>query len=180
MSFITLYYDRYKEVKEWQDFNIADVKDRRLINTAKTKTGKSAATGWICSMTGRKYRFQEYDAPDWVAEETQFSPTEIKNYPVQGYATGDIVPFILGLLRERIYAKGLENKCLLINTVHDSIILDIEEEMLYTISKLVKDTMEAVPLLLESVFGIECQLPIKAEVSYGRNWLEQKPLEIEE
>ena len=49
--------------------------------------------------------------------------TQIKNYPVQGFATADIVPLacinIYNLMKEK------KVKSLLINTVHDSIIADV-------------------------------------------------------
>ena len=176
--FIKQYYDRYPIVRAWQDGLIKTVRERRRINTHETKSGLPAGSSYLPSATGRVYFFKEYDAPDWLPEPTAFSPTEIKNYPVQGYATGDIVPFVLGYLRRTIYNEGWEEKCLLINTVHDSIVLDIEEDMLYNIGKLVKGVMEGAPKILQTHFGIISELPFKADVSYGRNWLELKTLEL--
>ena len=54
-----------------------------------------------------------------------FSPTKIKNYPVQGFATGDIVPECTGrMFRAIIAEEHLRNLLLMINTVHDSNLFD--------------------------------------------------------
>lgn len=178
-QFVINYYKRYPAVKRWQDNMIKAIHMVRYMPTdpARTKAGNPKGVSKFNSPTGRIYTFSEYDAPDWVKEVTSFSPTEIKNYPIQGYATGDIVPFILGLVRRRIYAAGLEDVCLLVNTVHDSIVLDIEEEYVYTIGKLMKDTMEHVPAVLDKMFGIKCTLPFPVEVSFGVSWDEQTTIE---
>ena len=48
----------------------------------------------------------------------------IKNYPVQGFATGDIVPVVLLEMDERL--KPL--KSCLVNTVHDSTVIDVHPQ----------------------------------------------------
>ena len=60
---------------------------------------------------------------------TVFSPTQLKNYPVQGFATGDIVPEVLGRLRRVLTEKGLSDKVLLVNTVHDSVLFDVDKKI---------------------------------------------------
>ena len=45
--------------------------------------------------TGRQYGFPSVERMPWGG--TSFS-TQIKNYPVQGFATGDIVPLALSLI----------------------------------------------------------------------------------
>ena len=50
--------------------------------------------------------------------------TQIKNYPVQSFATADIVPLIL---MEIDKALDIYNSCV-VNTVHDSIVIDIHPD----------------------------------------------------
>ena len=47
----------------------------------------------------------------------------IKNYPVQGFATGDIVPIVLLEIEKRL--KNDKLKSVLVNSVHDSVVLDV-------------------------------------------------------
>lgn len=173
VKFVKVYYKRYPRVKEWQDDMMREVISMRSSSAITTKTGTPAGRSIISSSTGRLYGFTEYDAPDWAAELTNFSPTEVKNYPVQGYATGDIVPFVLGYLRERLYNSSMAETSLLVNTVHDSIVLDIQKKDLYNISRLVKETMEYAPQILKKHFNIDSTLPFTVGVSFGQTWGEQ-------
>lgn len=176
-EFIENYYRRYTGVKQWQDDIADEVKSRRVITDELTEGGQPRGVGWHVSITGRKYVFKEYDAPDFLKRRgtmTSFSPTQMKNYPVQGFATGDIVPLVLGEVCERFYQdRALAEKALLINTVHDSILLDVHKDILYEACKTLKETMEEAPKLIEGTFGLKFDLPLEVGVSYGKNWLEQ-------
>ena len=50
--------------------------------------------------------------------------TQIKNYPVQSFATADIVP--IALLHIDGLLKGM--KSCIVNTVHDSIVIDVHPD----------------------------------------------------
>ena len=52
--------------------------------------------------------------------------TQIKNYPVQGFATADIVP--IACINAYKMMKYSNVKSLLINTVHDSIVVDVHPD----------------------------------------------------
>ena len=45
----------------------------------------------------------------------------IKNYPVQGFATADIVPIVMLEIETRLNGY----KSMLVNSVHDSVVLDV-------------------------------------------------------
>jgi DNA polymerase I-like protein with 3'-5' exonuclease and polymerase domains len=176
-QFIRNYYKRYPKVKEWQDQNIKHVEDHGYAIPEKSYKGYPIRESKLRSETGRVYTFKEEDAPEYLVRKgrryTSFKPTEIKNYPVQGLATGDIVPMVLGKLHRQLISKGLIGKAKLINTVHDSIVLDVHKEVVYTISRLVKRVMEAAPIEYEKIFGVPFTLPLRVEVSWGDNWMEQ-------
>jgi DNA polymerase-1 len=128
-KFIELYYARYKGVDEWQKNVAREVAKNRVPASAsgqRTPSGNPAASSTIVTATGRRYYFQEQDAPDWTDFDTTFSPTQMKNFPVQGFATGDIVPLVLGKIHLYM-ANNHElwgNLVRLINTVHDSVVFD--------------------------------------------------------
>lgn len=176
-KFIRNYYERYPMVEAWQELNIANVQGMGNPTQLKTPLGYPKQVSRIQSETGRKYSFFTGDAPKWMKERggqtTAYKPTEIKNYPIQGGATGDIVPMVLGKINRWILQEGYTSQCKLIATVHDSIVLDIHPDLIYTITNGVKDVMERAPRYYKENFGIKFDLDLKVEVTYGPSWGEQ-------
>jgi DNA polymerase I-like protein with 3'-5' exonuclease and polymerase domains len=89
-----------------------------------------------------------------------FKPTETKNYPVQGFAGGDIVMVALSILWERLYGK--EGTCLRM-TVHDSILVDTD----------MSDT--ELQIIMDSVCGetehlLGISIPLKFDIQSGSTW----------
>jgi len=104
---------------------------------------------------------------------TNFSPTKMKNYPVQGFATGDIVPMVLGEVFKMVKTTEWSTRFKLINTVHDSILFDIAprgEGELLRFCILLKGVMESAPKMLKEKFNIDFELPLKVDISTGKNW----------
>ena len=66
-------------------------------------------------------------------------------------------------------------KARLVNTVHDSIIIDCDSSFTNTLAKTMLDVFEDVPKNFQKMFGTEFDLPMKAEVQVGNNW---KDMEI--
>ena len=165
-KFIRLYYERYSGVKAYHKKMLGIIPALRNISDKRTSSGFPAGIARYRSSTGRIYTFYEEDSFKGVS----FSPTQIKNYPVQGFATGDIVPLVLGHLHNKIISTGLGSEILLINTIHDSILEDVNGWCVHTAAKITKDTMEEAPSLLQSYFGIELGMKLKAEVKVGKTW----------
>lgn len=120
--------------------------------------------------TGREYYFAAERMP-WGG--ASFA-TQIKNYPVQGFATADIVP-IANIRLRRLF---LENhvSSLHINTVHDSIVVDVfpGEELL--VRDLVLKAMLGAIDDLKSRYGVVLSIPLEVEVKIGPNWLDMKKM----
>lgn len=98
--------------------------------------------------------------------------TKIKNYPVQGFATADIVPcaFI-----EVWYAfRSLKLKSLIILTVHDSIVVDTHPDELEIVPKVLKEIMEGIGGVLERRFNYKLPLALPVEVKQGDNWMDME------
>jgi len=180
-KFIDAYYTRYPDVKKWQDKNIHTVQLTRWIHKEKkTKAGYPQSYGHLFLPTGRKLVFKEYDIkPMWGGRAkpltpTGFSPTEIKNYPVQSLATGDIVPMILGKLYRVLKSKSKETQThvKMINTVHDSIVFDVAKNYRSRVYDMVMEVMLNTPTYLKKDFGIDFNVPINADCKCGKNWLE--------
>lgn len=174
-KFIFLYYDRYKDVKKWQDSIAEEVKASREPSSYRTAKGVPAGIGKHISATGRIYTFLEYDAPDWSRTgEPQFSPTEMKNYPVQGFATADIMALFRGMLFREWIGLHNRNEICLVNTVHDSIMLDIRRERLEHVTNLIHSVARQLPDKIFELWGIRCDVPLPINVKSGPDWASLK------
>jgi DNA polymerase I-like protein with 3'-5' exonuclease and polymerase domains len=119
----------------------------------------------ITSKSGRQYAFPDVkrNSRGGVSHFTM-----IKNYPVQGFATGDVVPVVLIELEERL--KGL-NSCL-VNTVHDSTVIDIHPEEKETVLQIIEDMNEGLTDLIEQAYNVKMNVPLLLESKIGPNWLD--------
>lgn len=177
--FIDTFYTRYPGVKEWHD-KLLDVAARSRVNNGLKDADTGLPMGEYTmesEYTHRRWWFREYPTK-WGT--VNFSPSELKNYPVQGGATGDKVPLCIGkLYRVLRNHPTLKDKCLMVNTVHDSVLFDVHKDVLTEALPLIKETMERTPEFYEQEFGYKMPLPLKVELSIGWNWLDQKEVHFD-
>jgi len=98
--------------------------------------------------------------------------TRIKNYPVQGFATGDIVPVVLVEIDKRLREGNFLT--LLVNTVHDSIVFDVHPIEIDRMITFVDDMNRDLHQIILGAFGIDFNVPLLLEAKIGDNWLAQK------
>lgn len=139
------YYDKYKGIRKWHN---------ELINTAKRD-------GQLEIPSGRIFPIE----PDWTKREP-WPITVIKNYPVQGFGA-DLVMLARLQARKKLRESGLE--CLLVSTIHDSIVADCPEKNVEAVGRILNQSVEDVPGLCKIVFGYDFSLPLTAEVQFGKN-----------
>jgi len=179
-KFIAQYYERYPGVAVYQNKLLEQVKASREVSEERTEGGFPRGVGKYQSETGRIFVFKEYDSPSFMQEKgeyTSFKPTEIKNYGVQGFAGGDIVLTVLGRLFRDLKNSEYHDGILLINTIHDSILLDIKHRDLIPGAKwIVSRHMKSAPDYLKEDYGIDFDLPLKIEFKAGKNWAEMAPI----
>lgn len=136
---------------------------------------RTVALGAYKAFTGTGYRFRQWDSPDYLKKkgiESSFSPTEMKNYPVQG-TSGELVQLVLGKLYRRFrQTDNYGGKAFLVNTVHDCIWVDCHNSVLLQVAADIKRIMEAIPLFVERIFKYECPVPFPVEVEFGKNMLD--------
>ena len=121
----------------------------------------------ITNVSGRQYAF-----PD-VARRANGTPTHftmIKNYPVQGFATGDVVPVVLVEMEKRL---ALLQSCL-VNTVHDSTVVDVHPDEVDQVIQIVQDLNDELNDLVEKAYGVTMNVPLLLEAKIGPNWLDTK------
>ena len=175
-KFIDQFYTRYPKVKAWQEGIRAKVDMCRVPTSAEGLHGLKIGKSVIQSLTGRMYTFFEYANKEYNRQ--SFSPTEVINYPVQGFATGDIVPAVISELRRQLILFNLHKKSLMIMTVHDSIILDCEEEAVEETAYLVSSVCNLTSKILSKYYGIEIDQTFPIEITVGPNLLEQTHYEV--
>tara|TARA_R110001632_G_scaffold61139_1_gene147759 strand:- start:1029 stop:2978 length:1950 start_codon:yes stop_codon:yes gene_type:complete len=119
----------------------------------------------ITNVSGRQYAFPDISRRS-NGSVTHF--TMIKNYPVQGFATGDVVPVVLNEMYKRLEPM---QSCL-VNTVHDSTVIDIHPDEVDQVLDMINDMNEGLTDLVESVYGIRMNVPLLLEAKIGPNWLD--------
>ncbi len=175
-KFIKVFYSRYSGVADFHARILDDAKANRKVSTKHTPKGLPVGLYAKVMPTGRIYVFSEYDN-DWKGG-TSFSPTELKNWPVQGLATGDIVPHMVGTIVRNISLSKWKNDVLPIMTVHDSILFDvrksaIEKGVCAEIQKRLNNTSKFV----SDFFGFDFDVPLTVGCSIGPNWQDLEALD---
>lgn len=188
-EFVRAYYDRYSGLKKFQD----DLKEYCNNNLKPSpymmKNGYPAMQATWQSPTGRLYTFIQQPTPKFMQDKGIYgsiSPQQIANYPMQGFATGDVVPEMLGRLLDHssygsiiVPTVPLNTLVLPINTIHDSILFDVNCDDLATLQTIgghLKHILENVQESMKDTFGIDIDLPFKVDVEYGPTWAEMKSL----
>lgn len=121
----------------------------------------------ITNVSGRQYAFPNVERR-FNGSVTHF--TMIKNYPVQGFATGDVVPVVLIELEKRLAHL---NSCL-VNTVHDSAVIDIHPDEKDEVIQIITDLNNTLNDLIYDNYGVVMDVPLLLEAKVGPNWLDTK------
>lgn len=173
-NFVNTFYTRYEGVKQWHDTLLEDVKRVRINLGDKSESGIPLGAAIQQMVTNRLLIYKEYENK-YKKGTTSFSPTEVKNYPVQSFATGDIVPTMLGvLIREWLsWDETFRNGCIPVCTVHDSVVFDCKPEYVERAMELIPSILVKVEQALKNTFSIEFGVKVKVGRSAGANWKEQ-------
>jgi DNA polymerase-1 len=133
-----------------------------------TRLAKEAiSTRKITTPSGREFAFPDVTR-SMRGRVSHF--TQIKNYPVQSFATADIVP--IALLHIESLLKPMQS-CI-VNTVHDSIVIDIHPDEEQQVIDVINQTNETLPSLIVSRWGVQFNVPLLLEAKIGPNWLDTK------
>ena len=124
---------------------------------------EATTTGRIVNPSGRFYKYQ----PIQRRGELDWPRTDILNYPVQGLAA-DFMQLARILLRYRLESYPAD-KVLLINTVHDDVECDVDNdpELVYNISIELENAFKAIPELFFKTYGVRVNVPMAGEVKMG-------------
>jgi DNA polymerase I-like protein with 3'-5' exonuclease and polymerase domains len=104
--------------------------------------------------------------------------TSICNYPVQSLATADIIPIALVYFWHRLKAANL--KTLVVNTVHDSIIMEVHPDEKEIITEIGVDSFtHSVYNYLYAVYDIDFNIPLGIGIKYGKHWSEGEEISLQ-
>lgn len=132
--------------------------------------------------SGREYKF-EMDKKKLRngEEEYYWNVNKITNYINQGFGA-DIMMMVRIILRLRLEKLNIDpSKYFLMNTVHDSIDVDVDNdpELLYTICIETEKAYEKVPSFFSKFYKKPFVTPIVGEVSFGINQKDLIPFKKE-
>ena len=113
---------------------------------------------------------REFSFPD-VTRRRDGKPTkftQIKNYPVQSFATADIVPLVMLHIDTLLEDK----KSCIVNTVHDSIVIDVHPDEEGYVVQVIENTNKSLRQLLSNQWALDFNVPLLLEFKIGPNWLD--------
>ena len=155
-NYIEEFYNMFHEAKSWHDSILSTVKQ----------------TSNLKLFTNEVLYFRKYPAKyDWQFQQgitESYNPPEIKNYPVQHIAGLTMKMIIAEFARKKAFMK--RDKYLLINTVHDSLMIDAKEEYSDEAISDFNEVLDSIPSIIYNVFNERMLVPIKCDISMGACW----------
>jgi DNA polymerase-1 len=121
----------------------------------------------VTLLTGQQFAFP--DARRLASGAASGAPS-IKNYPVQGMAGGCLVPLAMLSLHRALRDNNC--KSIVINTVHDSIVLDVFPGEEALVARITYDAMTGVTKDFEDLYNVKWVVPLEVDVEVGKNWLD--------
>ena len=143
-EYITTYLDKYPNVKKYMS---------DIVEYAKEN-------GFVKTMFNRRRYIREIYSKNFNVR--SFAERTALNTPIQGSAA-DIIKIAMIAVDEELSKRKMKAKLIL--QIHDELIIDSPMEEKDEVISILREKME-------SAAKLKC--PIKADVSYGKNWYEAK------
>lgn len=138
---------------------------------------------------GKLYSFSESPSPKFIAEKpaskggsaVSFSPTEIKNYPMQGTG-GEWAKAAMYLSLRAYYRRNnFDGRALLVNQVHDAVYSDAQPEVATEAAALLHACMLEASTYMDWWFEWALPIGVPCETKMGNSMMEERdpPAEFE-
>lgn len=174
---------RYPEVTAFNDNLIAHLDKVATARQPPLFVQHPDIPGMTCNLKesywrapdNKLYTWRESPAPEWLAKRpsskggrcSSFSPTEVKNYPVQGTG-GEWAKAAMWLAVREYYArKNWQGLALLVNQVHDAVYADADESVAYEAAVVLHSCMEEASTFMEWYFGWTVPVPVPSDTTWG-------------
>ena len=180
---------RYPETLRFREQLTGLISRNSVVSTERRNNLPFRVGSWA-SPTGRTYTFEQClrENTDWRTKtkykEMAWSDQQIANYPIQGLATADMVPLMVGLLYRFVYSEEMralshDKKPRLLMAVHDSVLLEVDNTTQHATMKAMKRLLESLPDQMKTLFKLDCKgLPFKVGVALGSNWEDMEDLTL--
>lgn len=157
-NFINTFYVLFPRIKLWHNM---------LKEQVELK-------GELHMPTGMILKFKKYPAKfEWQIKKgilESYNPPDIKNWPVQSTAQVIMALWIGKFFRR--YGLFNRDRYLMINEIHDSLMLDCRPEYIELAQRHLQESLDRIPEDLEETLGIKMLVPIKGEILVGNSWAE--------
>lgn len=134
-------------------------------------------TSSVRTPDGKLYSYQEHPAPEYLVKKgiyASFSPTEIKNYEVQG-GGGEWAKAAMWLAVRAFYKRrNFGGLALLVNQVHDALYSDAHKDVSLEAAALLHACMEGANELMEKTFNWIVPVPVPCETKAGPSMMAEK------
>lgn len=131
--------------------------------------------GYYRTPDGKVYCYVESPTPEFLAKRgtlQSFSPTEVKNYPVQG--TGGEWAKAAMWLAVRAFAKQeWRERAVLVNQVHDAMYVDAHPDVKLEAAALLHACMEEASTFMEWYYDWPVPVPVPSDTSMGSSMAEE-------
>jgi DNA polymerase I len=128
--------------------------------------------GQYVGKTGARWTFRQWVAPDYLRKRgtlASFSPTEMKNYPVQGTAA-ELVQVVMGRTwRHFLMTDNYGGKALLINQVHDALYMDAHQSVYKQAARDMQTIMESADQIFLDDYNWDVKVKFRADAEAGPN-----------
>lgn len=141
----------------------------------------SLCTGSYRTPDNKLYTYRQQPAPKFVVERqgkwTTFSPTEIKNYVVQGTGAEWAKAAMWIAVRAFYKRRNFDGKAVLVNQVHDACYADAHEDVAKSAAALLHASMEAASAFMEWYFGWEQPVHVPSDTTWGPSMADELGIE---
>lgn len=125
---------------------------------------------------GKLYSYNEQPSPEYLCKRgitASFSPTEIRNYVVQG-SGGEWAKAAMWLSVRAFYReKNFGGLALLVNQVHDAVYSDADDSVAFEAAALLHACMEGASDLMEYWFKWDIPVPVPSDTSWGASMMDE-------
>lgn len=174
---------RYPDVKPWYDRLTASIEaSKRGVRKVVPHPDFPAKqvelrTGFWRAPDNKLYAWIEQPSPKFVVERegkfSNFTPTEIKNYPVQGEG-GEWAKAAMWLAVRSFYKmRNFGGKGLLVSQVHDACYGDFHNDVKFEAAALLHACMESASEFMQYYFGWHQPVHVPSETTWGSSMIEE-------
>lgn len=181
--------ERYPEIEVFNNKLIAHLEETAVDKGKPLIVNHPEIPGLKCQLKtaywrapdNKLYCWTQSPAPAWLASRpaskggriSSFSPTEVKNYPVQGTG-GEWAKAAMWLAIREFYRRGnWQGLALLVNQVHDALYADADDSVAYEAAVVLHACMEEASTFMEFYFGWKVPVPVPSDTTWGSNMGEE-------